>query len=166
MEKSLPRTDSEIEEIYRRHAEMVYRVCRTYMKKTADTDDAVSETFVRLIRFAPAFESSEYEKAWLIRTASNVCRDFLKRRSRRDEPLEDHSEDLTADESLEADDVMEAVCSLPDRDKTVIYLFYFEGYSCPEIAKMLGRPQPTIRFRLQQARKILKKRLGDDFDEK
>lgn len=166
MGEALPRSDKEIEEIYRRHVGMVYRVCCTYMKKTADTDDAVSETFVRLIRFAPAFESGEHEKAWLIRTASNVCRDLLKRRSRRDEPLDDHSEEPPADESFEFDDVMEAVCSLPDRDKTVIYLFYFEGYSCPEIAKMLGRPQPTIRFRLQQARKILKKRLGDDFDEK
>ncbi|MCQ1528322.1 sigma factor-like helix-turn-helix DNA-binding protein [Lutispora saccharofermentans] len=35
---------------------------------------------------------------------------------------------------------MEAICGLPDKYKTVIYLFYFEGYSCVEISKMVGKP--------------------------
>lgn len=166
MAKSLLRTNNEIAEIYRRHAKTVYWVCFSYMKNPADTDDAASETFMKLIKSTQPFESEGHEKAWLIRVATNVCKDFLKHWSRRNGNIEDYSGKPSADESFEVDAVMEAICGLPDKCKTVIYLFYFEGYSCPEIAKMVGKPQPTVRYHLQQARKILKERLGDDFDEK
>ena len=78
MSKSLLRTDKEIKEIYERHRQTVYRVCFAYMKNSEDAADAVQETFIRLIRKAPAFENTEHEKAWLIRTASNICKDELK----------------------------------------------------------------------------------------
>ncbi|MBO5987690.1 MAG: RNA polymerase sigma factor, partial [Lachnospiraceae bacterium] len=62
------RTEEEITEIYERHMKTVYRVCFAYMKNAAETEDAVQETFFRLIRKDPRFESAEHEKAWLIRT--------------------------------------------------------------------------------------------------
>lgn len=73
MSKSLLRTDKEITELFTRHKITVWRVCFAYLKSSSDTEDAVQETFIRLIRSGPAFESEEHEKAWLIRTASNVC---------------------------------------------------------------------------------------------
>ena len=73
MSKSLLRTDKEIAEIYKRHSKTVYRVCFAYMKNPADTEDAVQDTFFQLIKSGPAFESEEHEKAWLIRTATNIC---------------------------------------------------------------------------------------------
>ena len=166
MAESLLRTSNEVAEIYHRHAKTVYRVCFAYMKNPADTDDAASETFVKLMKSKQSFENEEHEKAWLIRTATNVCKDFVKHWSRKNENIDDYSEKLSADESFEVDEVMEAICRLPDKYKTVIYLFYFEGYACPEIAKMVGKPHSTVRYHLQEARKILKERLGDDFDEK
>lgn len=74
MSKSLLRTDKEIAEIYKRHSKTVYRVCFAYMKNPADTEDAVQDTFFQLIKSGPAFESEEHEKAWLIRTATNICK--------------------------------------------------------------------------------------------
>ena len=165
MSESLLRTSNDISEIYRRHAKMVYRVCFTSLKNPADTDDAASETFTKLIRSGRQFESEEHEKAWLIRTATNVCKDILKHWWRKNASLEDYCDKLSTDDSIEVDPVMETICRLPDKYKTVIYLFYFEGYSCPEIAKMVGKPQPTVRYHLQAARKIFKERLGDDFGE-
>lgn len=167
MAKSLLRTNNDLTEIYRRHVNTVYRVCFTYMKNPADTEDAVSETFLKLMKSAPAFEIEEHEKAWLIRTAANVCKDILKHWWRRNDNLDDYSETLKAqEEPAEIDEVMKAICGLPDKYKTVIYLFYYEGYSCVEISKMVGKPQSTVRNHLHEARKILKERLGDDFDEK
>ena len=78
MSNSLLRTDKEIAEIYTRHSKTVYRVCFAYMKNPADTEDAVQDTFFQLIKSGPAFESEEHEKAWLIRTASNICKDVLR----------------------------------------------------------------------------------------
>jgi hypothetical protein len=73
MAKSLLRTDNEIAAIYTRHVKTIYRVCYTYMKNPADTEDAVSETFIKMIKSSPAFESEEHEKAWLTTTPLRVC---------------------------------------------------------------------------------------------
>jgi RNA polymerase sigma-70 factor (ECF subfamily) len=53
---------------------------------------------------------------------------------------------------------------LPDKYKTALYLYYYEGYNSADIAKMLKKPASTIRNYLMEARKIMKERLGDDFD--
>ena len=164
MANSLPRTDREIADLYARHGKTVYRVCFAYMKNPADTEDAVQDTFLRLIQSGPAFESEEHEKAWLIRTASNVCKNALRHWWRRRESLEAHA-DLPGPEELRTDEVLQAVLGLPAKYKTVVYLYYYEGYSGPEIAGLLKKPQSTVRNYLREARAILKERLGDDFCE-
>jgi RNA polymerase sigma-70 factor (ECF subfamily) len=163
--KSLLRTDREITELYERHVKTVYRVCFAYMKNPADAEDCVSDTFVKLIKSGAAFESAEHEKAWLIRTASNACKDALRHRWRRHENLDDY-EHLQGGENVGYDETFGAVADLPDRYKTVVYLCYYEGYSCVEIARMLGKPQSTVRSWLSEARKLLREKLGGDFNEK
>ncbi|MCH5353718.1 MAG: RNA polymerase sigma factor [Acutalibacter sp.] len=164
MRNSLLRTDKEIAEIYRRHSRTVYRVCFAYMKNTADTEDAVQDTFFKLIKAGPAFESAEHEKAWLIRTAANVCKNTLRHWWRRRENIDDLRNVLPSEE-LKTDEVIQTVLELPDRYKTAVYLYYYEGYNGAEIAKLLKKPQSTIRNYLHEARIILRERLGDDFDE-
>ena len=80
----LQRTGKEIREIYNRQVETVYRICYSFMKNnTSDTEDMVQETFLRLIRSGALFETEEHEKAWLIVTASNLCKDALKSKWRK-----------------------------------------------------------------------------------
>jgi RNA polymerase sigma-70 factor (ECF subfamily) len=166
MAKSFLRTENEIAEIYKRHVKTVYRIAYTYMKNSADTEDAVAETFVKMINSAPAFDSEEHEKAWLIRTASNVCKDFLKHWWRRHDDLADYAETMKAENNFDTDSLLEAVCGLPDKYKTVIHLYYYEGYTSVEISGILRKPQSTIRNYLHEARGILREKLGGDFDEK
>lgn len=160
MSKSLLRTDKEIAEIYERHRMTVYRVCFAYLKHPMDTEDAVQETFFRLIRSNPEFASEEHEKAWLIRTASNICKDMLKHWWRTHENLDDHPE-LRAGDMTEQQGLLAAVMQLPDRYKTVVYLYYYEGYDSAEIAEMLRKPKSTVRNYLHEARKLLRERIGD-----
>jgi len=54
---------------------------------------------------------------------------------------------------------------LPDKYKTVVYLYYYEGYNSVEISKILGKPQSTIRNHLHEARSVLREKLGGDFNE-
>jgi DNA-directed RNA polymerase specialized sigma24 family protein len=164
MMKPLSRTDKEIAEIYARHIKTVYRVCFAYMKNSADTEDAVQDTFVKLIRYSTVFESQEHEKAWLIRTASNVCKDILKAWWRKRENLEDY-EHLYGTGGIVIDNTLKVVMSLPDKYKTVVYLYYYEGYTSVEIAELLHKPQSTIRNYLHEARNVLRQQLGSDFDE-
>lgn len=164
MAGSYLRSDKQVEDIYLRQRMTVYRVCFAYLKNPADTEDAVQETFFRLIRKAPAFASEEHEKAWLIRTAVNVCKDELKRRYRTHESLDDHPE-LQAEDGYRGSDVFGAVTELPDKYKAVIYLYYYEGYDSTEIARLLRKPKSTVRNHLHEARELLKKRLGEDYYE-
>ena len=74
---ALQRTGKVIAEIYNRQVDTVYRICFSFMKNQADTEDMVQETFLRLLSSGVIFQSEEHEKAWLIVTASNLCKDLL-----------------------------------------------------------------------------------------
>lgn len=164
MTKSLLRTNKEIAEIYKRQMKTVYRVCFAYMKNPSDTEDAVQDTFYKMIKSGVAFESEEHEKAWLIRTATNVCKNSVKHWFRKRVDLADY-ENLLSRGNIEIDDTFEVVMSLPDKYKTVVYLYYYEGYKTPEISNILQKPQSTIRNYLHEARGVLKEKLGGDFNE-
>jgi len=165
MTKSLLRTNKEIAEIYKRHMTTVYRVCFAYMKNPSDTEDAVQDTFYKMMKCGAAFESEKHEKAWLIRIATNVCKNSVKHWFRKGVDLMDY-ENLLSTEDIEIDDTFEVVMRLPDKYKTVVYLYYYEGYTTPEISNIIQKPQSTIRNYLYEARGILKEQLGGDINEK
>lgn len=159
---SLLRTDKEITEIYNRHVDTVYRVCYSFMKNTADTEDMVQESFLRLLSSGVGFVSEEHEKAWLIVTASNLCKDTLKKWWRRTEDIDDPALGLQQP-PFEVDEVLDAILKLPADQKCAVYMYYYEGYSTAEIASYLHCPHATVRSRLSRARKTLKHKLGGDF---
>lgn len=148
-------------DIYLRNLDTVYRVCWLYMKNRSDTEDAVSDTFVRLMRSDMKFESREHEKAWLIAAARNICKDVLKSPKYKNEPLD---ENMLTGEIL-TDETLIAVKELPEKYRTAVYLYYYEGYSCGEIAEMIGSLKSTVISRLARGRKILKKMMEGDPDE-
>jgi RNA polymerase sigma-70 factor (ECF subfamily) len=163
MAHSLLRTDKEIAELYGRHQDTIFRVCFAYMKNVMDTEDVIQDTFYKLITSGAVFENTEHEKAWLIRTAANLCKNALRYWWRKCENLEDYENQLS-NNVFEIDDVFSVVMDLPDKYKTVIYLYYYEGYNNVEISKILQKPQSTIRYYLAEAKKILRKKLGGEFN--
>lgn len=162
---SLLRTDKEIIEIYKRHADTVFYVCYSFMKNRPEAEDMMQETFLQLISTGKIFENERHEKAWLIVTASNLCKNSLKRYWRREESIEDNPS-LAEKVSASDNEVLEAILALPRDYKTVVYMYYYEGYSTAEIAKHLNCPHATVRTRLVRARKLLKTMLGGETDDK
>jgi len=159
---ALQRTGKEITEIYNRQVDTVYRICYSFMKNPADTEDMVQETFLRLLSSGVGFVSEEHEKAWLIVTASNLCKDSLKKWWRKTENIDDPSLKLHQP-PYEIDHVLAVILQLPADQKTAVYMYYYEGYSTLDISKYLGCSHATVRSRLSRARKTLKKKLGGDF---
>lgn len=151
------RTDEEFMEIYNRHVDTVYRVCFSFMKNAADTEDMVQETFLKLISCKKEFASEEHEKAWLIVTASNTCRDELRRFKRRLAYISSCLRQENNGQAEPGDDVSELLLSLPPKYKEVVYLHYYEGYRTSEIAGMLHCSASTVRNQLLRARKLLKR---------
>lgn len=163
MQKSLLRTNKEVIEIYERHVKTVYRVCFAYMKNASETEDATQNTFLKLIDCNVEFQNEEHEKAWLIVTATNICKNHFRHWWYKNKPIADY-ENKSSQLPFEIDETINAVMLLPQKYKTAIYLYYYEGYTSVEIAKMLHKPQSTIRNYLHEGRKILKQKLGGVFD--
>lgn len=159
---ALQRTGKEIAEVYNRQVDTVYRICFSFMKNAADTEDMVQETFLRLLDSSVFFVSEEHEKAWLIVTASNLCRDALKKWWRKTVDIDDPSLTLKQ-QPFEVDEVLDVILTLPPDQKTAVYMYYYEGYTTAEIADYLHCSHATIRSRLSRARKTLKHKLGGDF---
>lgn len=152
----LLRSKEELTEIYERQIDIVYRVCYMYFHgNIADVEDAIQTTFLNLLKDRTKFNSTEHEKAWLIVTASNVCRNMLscswkKRVQMNNDQLDRQSVSMKVDETLES------VMELPDKYKAAVYMFYYEGYSCKEIAKSMGKTENSIWGYLNKGRKLLK----------
>ncbi|GIO39623.1 RNA polymerase subunit sigma [Paenibacillus antibioticophila] len=165
MEKnSLLRTDKELAELYQRHVDRVYRLCYIYLKNPVDAEDAVQSVFLKLIKYPKMFNDRDHEKAWLTVTARNHCKDVLKSwwKTRR-VALDALPEASSWNGDEPSRDVLARLLSLPEKYKTVLYLYYFEEYSVKEISEMLGYKESTIQTQLFRGRKRLKIDLGGDF---
>lgn len=158
---SLVRTNGELIEIYNRQVDTVYRLCFSFMKNHADAEDLTQETFLRLLSSGKTFENEKHEKAWLIVTASNLCKDALKKWWRRWENIEDY-QDLASQEQSPDYALYGAILKLKPDYKTAVYMFYYEGYTTAEIAKYLRCPESTVRSRLKRARDQLHSMLGGE----
>lgn len=144
-----------------RHADTVRRLCVVHLKSYADTEDVFQTVFVRYARRDEPFESPEHERAWFVRVTINACRDLLRSPfRRRTVPLE--VVDPSSEGGSEAREVLAAVLALPQKYRDVVYLHYYEGYSAPEIARLLGRNVNTVYTNLTRARERLRDALGGE----
>ncbi len=137
---------------------MVYRVCFLYMRNQSDTEDAVSTVFVKLLEQERIFDSEEHEKAWLIVTAQNVCKNELRRKRRRHLPIES-AEGVAAETAV--DETLPVLLSLPETYKTALYLYYYEGYTSAQAARVMRKNESTVRTYLAKGRAMLKQRLTE-----
>lgn len=149
---------AEFIEVYSRQVDTVYRVCYSFMKNKADTEDLVQETFLKLLSTKKEFENERHERAWLIVTASNLCKDSLKKWWRKSENIEDFLD--IAEEPKQEDGILELILQLPPDFKDAVYMYYYEGYTTVEIAAHLHCPEATVRSRLMRAKKKLQTMMG------
>ena len=159
------RSEAEIDQAIERYSDMVWRICMLHLKNHADTDDIFQTVFLKYALYKGTFENEQHEKAWLIRVTINACKDLLKSFFRnRTISLEEVMEQVSA---LHNDDkgVLEAVLSLPQKYRDVVYLHYYEGYTAPELSKILHKNVNTIYTLLTRSKQLLKKQLGGDDDE-
>lgn len=140
----------------------VLRLAYSYLHNMPDAEDILQETLIRYFRSAPQFESDSHEKAWLLRVAANLSKNRIDYNKIR---LSDEiNEEIAADEKDDLSFVWEAVKQLPQTQSEVIHLFYQEGYSTAEIAKLLSRRESTVRSDLKRGREKLRTILKEAYD--
>ena len=143
------------EQLVNENENRLYRAALAILGDSHEAEDAVQDTFVKYLEKAPA--QLENPAAWLMRVLVNGCKSRLRRAERRELPLTDT---IPAPEPEERP-ALEAVLALPPEDRAVIHLFYYEGYSAQEIARITGQLPGTVRSRLSRARGKLRSLLSD-----
>lgn len=144
----------------REYSNSLYRLCSVMTGNREDADDAVQECFLRYVEKAPDFNDSEHEKAWLIRVASNICKDILRKRKHQSFVSLDEIRNLGVCEDNAQ--ILETLISLEEKYRIVIHLHYVEGYKAREIASMLGITEAAVKKRLQRGRDALREIYGKE----
>lgn len=145
------------------YADMVLRIGFTWLRDMDDAKDICQMVLIRLLEDDHTFESPAQERAWVIRVAINLCKDWKKSAWFRHRAALTDAVQLTADAPEEPNDsLLQAVNRLPLKYRQVIYLRYYEEYTVSEIAAMLAQSPALVSTHLARARKKLKMMLGDD----
>lgn len=150
------------EQLVRCYGDMVYRLAYAQTRCRSDADDIFQEVFLRVVRGCPPFDSEAHEKAWLIRVTLNCLKSHWRMAWRRhDVPLDDRIP-FPAPEDGALDDALRC---LPPKYRTAVHLFYYEGYTAEEIARIAGEKPSAIRTRLTRARAQLREQLKGELDD-
>lgn len=156
-------TSEKLEELYDKYKDHVYRLAFAYCKNKADAEDIMQEVFIKCFSIDIDIGNESMVKSWLFKVTVNKCRDMFRslryRYSLTALPLEEA--DITY-ETTEESKVFHAVMSLPAKYRTVIHLYYYEGYSVKETGEIIGISESAVQTQLYRARKKLKNILGKE----
>ena len=161
-----------------RHRRRIGRVVATVATGAADADDLAQEAIVRALRALPSFRGAAPFGAWICRIALHAAHDFQRSAWRRRVVLQspdDSSAALALGEGSPCSPgpheeatrrelrlrVRAAVAALGPRERTPIYLIYFEEFRLAEVARLEGVPESTIRSRVKVGLRRLGHSLGD-----
>ena len=163
------------EALVERHQGRATRIAYYYLRNTAEVDEAVQDAFLKVFLHLPSFREELFFELWFTRIVVNGCLDRLKARTRRARwlvPTGDNEREVAerhkaSEPSPEAAllrrerraRLSAAVERLPDRQRAVVILSQFEGYSTREVGAMLGLHDATVRVHLFRAIRSLRKLL-------
>ena len=165
---------SAFEQLYDRHAAVLYALLLRILASTEDAQEVLQETFIKVWSSARSFDASRgSEIAWLISIARSRGIDRLRARrtrsGRENEAGREISVRASAVESDRGADgviaseqrtaVHSALAELPEAQRLALQLAYFDGLSQSEIAARTGEPLGTIKTRMQLGMKKLRERL-------
>ena len=143
------------------YADMILRISYQYLKQTCDAEDICQTVFLKYIVSSMTFESIEHEKAWIIRTTINACKDHVKSAFfRRTAPLEDAA--AVAAPAVPDTWLLDAMKHLPEKYRISLYLYYYEEYSAREIAQVMGVSEAAVGQYLARGRRKLRTLITDE----
>lgn len=156
--------NNDAEYVVKLYSNMIYGIALSHLCKKEDAEDIMQEVFLTYFRKNKVFNDENHRKAWLIRVTLICCKRMHAINKKHQYVLIDDIDVSVQFEYEDDKNVYQAVLSLPDNLKSVIYLYYFEELSAKEIGNILKIRESTVFMRLSRGRALLKERLGSDYD--
>ncbi|MHC0441135.1 RNA polymerase sigma factor [Flavobacterium sp. 3-210] len=147
-------------QVYEHMAPKLYRVCKRYLKKEEEIEEALADAFYTLFTKLDQLKEDKAFKAWARKITVNHCLATIRKNINFNMYLDDVkvlSQPFTEEMSeLEEEDLLNLLNHIPDGCKTVFNLFVIEGYGHKEIATMLNISEGTSKSQLNAAKTKLK----------
>lgn len=144
----------------------LYRIARSYLPSDTDAADAVQEALTRAWAKRDTLHEPAYFRTWLTRIVINVCKSAMRVHKRVQPMAEVPEPPANTFVQTEYSLLREALQVLDVKYRVPLVLFYLDGYSLNEIAKLLVLPQGTVKNRLFRAREKLRNQLQEEvFDD-
>jgi DNA-directed RNA polymerase specialized sigma24 family protein len=140
------RWTEDFEQIFREHAQMIYRTAFSVTRSRQDAEDVVQTLFLRLLRLGVPKGAQENAHAYLYRAAVNLSLNAVRLRARH----------VSLQHRL-----IESMTQLSPRDVEMLILRYEHNYSDAQIAKVLGKSRGAVAVMLYRARRRLKRLVSD-----
>ncbi len=151
-------------ELVRRHERNVYNLAYRFMRDAGLAEDMAQEAFLKAFRLLKGFRGESEFSTWLYRVTCSVCLSELERRKHRTEVelLPSHTEDLAEPGAMHGETevyelIRRCVARLPERDATIIALYYLQEKGYEEIAAAMKIPKGTLKTWMHRARAQLRK---------
>jgi RNA polymerase sigma-70 factor (ECF subfamily) len=147
--------------LVRRHTMKVYAVCLGATGDAAGSEDLTQESFIRSHARMPQLQEAENFAAWVVQIARNLCRDHHRTTARRRQLLAERPDREPAAETDDYSDLHEALAGLPEKHRTPLLMYYFDGQDASRLARKLGISEAGAYTRLSRARNALRQVLTE-----
>ncbi|WP_066889987.1 RNA polymerase sigma factor [Clostridium nigeriense] len=151
-----------------KYTQDMYKVAKSRLNSEEDIGDAIQETILSAYKNICVLKNTSYFKTWLIRILINKCNDIITN-NKKVVYVEEYYEGSINNEILEDEDnfenniaFREILKNLSESYRTVVVLYYVNGFNTREISEILNEKEGTIKSRLSRAREKLKNFYLDD----
>lgn len=142
-----------VHEIVQTYSDTLIRIAVQQTKNMSEAEDIVQEVYMTLMRQKKPFDNEGHLKAWLIKVTFNKCKDYFKSsRIKKTVPITEEMTFIAKEEQI----VLPEIFELDPKDRAIVYLHYYEGYTTAEIANLLDINVNTVGSRLRRLRMKLK----------
>lgn len=148
----------EVQDLYTRFHKELLAYCAAMTKNRAAAEDLVQETYLRAFTHWEDVEglSAGQCRAWLYKTARNLYIDQVRKQVRETPAEEEQLALASFEEDLSQAAVAQLIGRLPEGERALFTMRYFEGYRSGELGEMFHLPPATVRSRLASARRRLR----------
>ncbi len=146
-------------EIYDKYKNDVFRIAFSYTKSISDAEDITQNVFIKLFNNFDGLKNQDYLKKWLIKVTINEAKSILLSSWKKKIRLTQINDENLHKTEFKIDETIEDILKLPKKERLIIHLYYYEGYSVKEIAEIIHISEANVKITLFRARKKLKEEL-------